>query len=130
MGYGGSRADAGKALGRSATEASTESSKKIGSVLDFIFIQAKRWADKPDGSPGTADSLLGHWPGTVPARVSFSTTSNFTKEAADYAAGLRNSKIVLIDGDELAELMIDQHGIGVATAATYDVEAHRLGLLR
>jgi len=49
------------------------------------------------------------------------TTSQFTKEAADYAAGLRNSKLVLIDGDELAELMID-HGIGVATAATYEVK--------
>ena len=51
----------------------------------------------------------------------FITTSEFTKEAKDYAAGLRNSKIILIDGEELAELMID-HGIGVATAATYEVK--------
>ena len=51
----------------------------------------------------------------------FITTSYFTQEAIDYAAGLRNSKIVLIDGEELAELMIE-HGIGVATAATYEVK--------
>ena len=43
------------------------------------------------------------------------------KDARDYAAGLRNSKIVLIDGDQLAELMMD-HGIGVATSVTYEVK--------
>ena len=51
----------------------------------------------------------------------FITTTQFTKDATSYAAGLRNSKIVLIDGEDLAELMID-HGIGVATAATYEVK--------
>jgi restriction system protein len=99
MGYGGSRADAGKALGKSGDGGIDGIIKEDRLGLDFIFIQAKCWTDKPV----------------------FITTTQFTKEATSYAAGLRNSKIVLIDGEDLADLMID-HGIGVATAATYDVK--------
>lgn len=120
MGYGGSRVDAGRALGRSGDGGIDGIIKEDRLGLDFIFIQAKRWTDKTVGRPEVqqfAGALAGHGAG----KGIFLTTSHFTKEAMDYAAGLRNSKIVLIDGDELAELMID-HGIGVATAATYEVK--------
>ena len=120
MGYGGSRADAGKALGKSGDGGIDGIIKEDRLGLDVIYIQAKRWADKAVSRPDVqqfAGALAGHGAG----KGIFLTTSYFTKEAADYAAGLRNSKIVLIDGDELAELMID-HGIGVATAATYEVK--------
>lgn len=120
MGYGGSRADAGKALGRSGDGGIDGIIKEDRLGLDAIYIQAKRWADKPVGRPEVQQfqgALSGH--GAV--KGIFITTSHYTDEARDYAAGLRNSKIVLIDGEELAELMID-HGIGVATAATYEVK--------
>ncbi len=120
MGYGGSRADAGKALGKSGDGGIDGIIKEDRLGLDFIFIQAKRWTDKAVSRPDVqqfAGALAGHGAG----KGIFLTTSYFTKEATDYAAGLRNTKIVLIDGDELAELMID-HGIGVATAATYEVK--------
>ena len=120
MGYGGSRADAGKALGRSGDGGIDGIIKEDRLGLDAIYIQAKRWADKPVGRPDVQQfqgALSGH--GAV--KGIFITTSQFTKDAVDYAAGLRNSKIILIDGDELADLMID-HGIGVASAAIYEVK--------
>ena len=120
MGYGGSRADAGKALGRSGDGGIDGIIKEDRLGLDVIFIQAKRWTDKAVSRPDVqqfAGALAGHGAG----KGIFLTTSYFTKEATEYAAGLRNSKIVLIGGEELAELMID-HGIGVATAATYEVK--------
>ena len=119
MGYGGSLADAGRAIGKSGDGGIDGIIKEDRLGLDFIFIQAKRWTDKPVGRPDVqqfAGALAGHGAG----KGIFLTTSHFTKEAVDYAAGLRNSKFVLIDGEELAELMIDQ-GIGVATAAVYEV---------
>ena len=64
-----------------------------------------------------AGALAGHGAG----KGILLTTSHFTKEAREYASGLRNAKIVLIDGDELAELMMD-HDLGVATAASYEVK--------
>jgi restriction system protein len=120
MGYGGSLADAGKALGRSGDGGIDGIIKEDRLGLDFIFVQAKRWADKPVGRPEVQQfqgALAGHGAG----KGVFLTTSHFTKDALDYAAGLRNSKIVLIDGDQLAELMID-FGIGVATSVTYEVK--------
>lgn len=51
----------------------------------------------------------------------FITTSTFTKEAVEFAKSVSNSKIVLIDGDELAELMID-HNVGVSVAQVYEVK--------
>ena len=120
MGYGGSRADAGKALGRSGDGGIDGIIKEDRLGLDTIYTQAKRWTDKPVGRPDVQQfqgALAGHGAG----KGIFITTSHFTKEASDYASSLRNSKIVLIDGEELAELMID-HGVGVATAAVYEVK--------
>ncbi|MDZ4401310.1 restriction endonuclease [Prosthecobacter sp.] len=51
----------------------------------------------------------------------FITTSTFTKDAVVFAKNVSNSKIVLIDGDELAELMID-HNVGVSVAQVYAVK--------
>lgn len=120
MGYGGSRADAGKAMGKTGDGGIDGIIKEDRLGLDFIFIQAKCWTDKTVGRPDVqqfAGALAGHGA----TKGIFITTTQFTKEATRYAAGLRNSKIVLIDGEDLAELMID-HGIGVATAATYEVK--------
>jgi restriction system protein len=120
MGYGGSRADAGKALGRSGDGGIDGIIKEDRLGLDTIYLQAKRWTEKPVGRPDV-QQFQGALSGQGAAKGIFITTSQFTKDAVEYAAGLRNSKIVLIDGEELADLMID-HGIGVATAATYEVK--------
>ena len=50
----------------------------------------------------------------------FITTADYSKGAIDFAKNL-DSKIVLIDGEELAELMIDNN-IGVSLEATYEIK--------
>jgi restriction system protein len=120
MGYGGSRADAGKAIGRSGDGGVDGIIKEDRLGLDTIYLQAKRWTDKPVGRPDVqqfAGALAGHGA----TKGIFITTSEFTRDARDYASGLRNVKLVLIDGEDLAGLMID-HNLGVATTATYEVK--------
>jgi len=48
------------------------------------------------------------------------TTSTFTKEAREYVAHL-DTKIILLDGQQFAALMVD-HGVGVVTAASYEIK--------
>lgn len=120
MGYGGSRADAGKAIGRAGDGGVDGIIKEDRLGLDTIYLQAKRWTDKPVGRPDV-QQFAGALAGQGAVKGIFITTSIFTKEATEYAGSLRNAKLVLIDGEDLAELMID-HNIGVATAATYEVK--------
>jgi restriction system protein len=118
MGYGGSRAEAGRAIGRSGDEGidGVISEDRLG--LDVIYVQAKRW-EHPVGRPEVqrfAGALQGH----RARKGVFITTSNFTREAQDYASSI-DSKVVLIDGETLVGLMID-HGVGVSTVASYDLK--------
>ena len=50
----------------------------------------------------------------------FITTSSFSAEAIDFASRI-DSKIVLIDGDQLAKLMIE-HDVGVSTSRSYELK--------
>ncbi len=118
MGYGGSREEAGRAVGGTGDEGidGVISEDRLG--LDVIYLQAKRW-DRPVGRPEVqrfAGALQGH----RARKGVFITTSSFTGEARDYASRI-DSTIVLIDGEQLVELMID-HGIGVTPVASYEVK--------
>lgn len=119
MGYGGSRMDAGKALGKSGDEGIDGIIKEDKLGLDTIYLQAKRWNDNSVGRPAI-QQFAGALAGQGAHKGIFITTSTFTNEARAFVTKI-NSKIVLIDGDQLAELMID-HGVGVATAATYELK--------
>ena len=90
---------------------------KLG--LDAIYIQAKRWSDRTVGRP-EIQQFAGALAGQGAHKGIFITTSSFTSEARGFISRV-NSKIVLIDGDELAELMID-HSIGVTTMVSYDLK--------
>jgi restriction system protein len=118
MGYGGSRREAGQALGKSGDGGIDGIIKEDKLGLDIIYIQAKRW----DGSVGRPEvqKFAGALQGQRAKIGIFITTSAFTKDATDYAAFI-DSKIILIDGARLAEFMID-HGVGVATQATYEIK--------
>ncbi|MBM3132094.1 MAG: restriction endonuclease, partial [Chloroflexi bacterium] len=109
MGYGGSLKDAGQAIGKSGDEGIDGIIKEDRLGLDAIYIQAKKW-ENPIGRP-EVQKFAGALAGQHAKKGIFITTSNFTKEAHDYASRI-DSKIVLIDGDSLAEFMID-HNIGV-----------------
>jgi restriction system protein len=118
MGYGGSRQDAGQTVGRAGDGGIDGVIKEDRLGLDFLYIQAKKWKDIV-GRP-EIQKFAGALQGQRAKRGVFITTSDFTKEAMEYAAMI-DSRIVLIGGSRLANLMID-HGIGVTTVASYEVK--------
>jgi restriction system protein len=118
MGYGGSRLDAGKAVGQSGDGGIDGIIKEDRLGLDIVYVQAKRW-ESAVGSPAVRDfvgSLVGH----SANKGVLITTSRFSKDAEDYAKKIPQ-KVVLIDGTQLAGLMID-FGVGVTTSTTYAVK--------
>lgn len=118
MGYGGTRKDAGSAVGKSGDGGIDGIIKEDRLGLDIIYVQAKRW----EGTVGRPEiqKFAGALQGQRARKGIFLTTSGFTADAIDYVSRI-DSKIVLIDGDTLSQLMID-HGVGVATSATYEVK--------
>lgn len=118
MGYGGSRKDAGERIGQSGDGGIDGIIKEDRLGLDTIFIQAKRW----QGSVGRPEiqKFVGALQGQRAKKGVFITTSSYTVDAADYATRI-DTKVVLIDGKQLAGLMID-FDVGVAQAATYIVK--------
>lgn len=119
MGYGGSRKDAGQAVGQSGDGGIDGIIKEDKLGLDAVYIQAKRWDNTTVGRP-ELQKFVGSLAGRKARKGVFITTSQFSEEARKYVEGLE-MKIVLIDGEELAQLMID-HGIGVTELATYVVK--------
>jgi restriction system protein len=118
MGYGGSRKDAGKAIGRTGDEGIDGIIKEDHLGLDNIYVQAKRW-DAAVGRP-EIQKFAGALQGQRARKGIFITTSEFSKEAHEYVSRI-DSKIVLIDGKTLSRLMID-FGVGVTAVATYEVK--------
>lgn len=118
MGYGGSRHDAGKAIGKSGDGGIDGIIKEDKLGLDAIYIQAKRW-ENTVGRP-EIQKFVGALTGQRAKKGLFITTSDFSADAHDYASRV-DTKIVLIDGETLAQLMIDNN-VGVSTIATYDLK--------
>jgi len=119
MGYGGSRAEAARAVGRSGDEGIDGIIDEDRLGLDSIYIQAKRWSDNPV-SRKDIQQFVGALQGKRARKGVFITTSRFTDEAIGYASTI-DVRVVLIDGNRLAQLMID-HGVGVSTVAQYDLK--------
>lgn len=120
MGYGGSIKDAGKAIGKSGDEGIDGTIKEDKLGLDVIYIQAKKWT--PGNVVGRPElhKFVGALAGQGAKKGVFITTSSFTKEAREYVP--RNeTKIVLIDGEELAQLMID-YNLGVSVQQIYEIK--------
>jgi len=118
MGYGGSRQDAGRAIGRSGDEGIDGIIKEDRLGLDIIYVQAKRW-EATVGRP-EVQKFAGALQGQRAKKGIMITTSCFSSDARDYVSKIDN-KIVLIDGDELADLMVDSN-LGVSPMASYEVK--------
>jgi restriction system protein len=118
MGYGGNLKDAGKAIGGSGDEGIDGIIKEDPLGLDIIYIQAKRW-DNTVGRP-EVQKFAGALQGKRARKGIFITTSNFTRDALDYVSRIDN-RIVLIDGAQLTQSMID-HNIGVTPRSIYEVK--------
>ena len=118
MGYGGSIKDAGKSIGRSGDEGIDGIIKEDKLGLDIIYIQAKRW-DNVVGRP-EIQKFIGALAGQGAKKGVFITTARFTNEAKEYQP--RNeTKIVLIDGEQLADLMIE-YDLAVSTTNKYIIK--------
>jgi restriction system protein len=118
MGYGGSRTDAGKAIGKTGDEGIDGVIKEDHLGLDNIYIQAKRW-QATVGRP-EIQKFAGALQGQRARKGVFITTSDFSRDASEYVSRI-DSKIVLIDGNMLSRLMID-FSVGVTSVANYEVK--------
>ena len=118
MGYGGSRQEAGKAIGRTGDGGIDGIINEDRLGLDSIYIQAKRWANTV-GRP-EIQRFAGAMAGKHARKGVFITASSFSSEAEEYAENI-NTRIVLISGEQLAELMIE-HNVGVTTEETYELK--------
>jgi restriction system protein len=120
MGYGGSIKDAGRAIGKSGDEGIDGTIKEDKLGLDIIYIQAKKW--QPGNIVGRPElqKFVGALAGQGAKKGIFITTSSFSREALDYAPK-NETKIVLIDGPQLAQYMID-YNLGVTSVNSYEVK--------
>jgi restriction system protein len=118
MGYGGTRKDAGKAIGRSGDGGIDGIINEDRLGLDVIYIQAKKW----EGSVGRPElqKFAGALQGKRAKKGIFISTSTFTNEAKEYVSQI-DSKITLIDGETLSQLMID-YNVGINSIATYELK--------
>ena len=119
MGYGGSLKDATASLTRKTGDEGIDgiiNEDRLG--LDSIYVQAKRW----EGSVSRPEiqKFAGALQGKRAKKGVFLTTSDFTKEAKEFA-GIIDSKLILINGRELAELMID-YNVGVSVEKVYEIK--------
>ena len=118
MGYGGSLKDAGQAIGRSGDEGIDGIIKEDRLGLDVIYVQAKRW----QGTVGRPEiqKFAGALQGKRARKGIFITTGSYSSDAESFAGNI-DSKIVLIDGEKLALLMIE-NSVGVSQVALYELK--------
>jgi restriction system protein len=119
MGYGGSRKDAGKAVGKSGDDGIDGIIKEDKLGLDAVYIQAKKWDNAVVGRP-EIQKFVGALQGQRARKGVFISTSTFSSGAYEYVSKIDN-KVVLIDGVELAALMIDNN-IGVTSISKYELK--------
>jgi restriction system protein len=115
MGYGGTVADAGRAVGKSGDGGIDGIIKEDRLGLDVVYIQAKKW----EGTVGrpAVQAFAGSLEGVRAKKGVVITTSRFAASAREYVRQIEK-RIILIDGEELAQLLIE-HNLGVAKKATY-----------
>lgn len=118
MGYGGVAGE-GTATGKPGDGGIDGIIKEDKLGLDVVCIQAKRW----EGTVGrqTVQQFVGSMDYIRARKGVIMTTSGFSREALEFVDRIEGKKVVLIDGDQLAELMID-HGVGVATTKVYELK--------
>ena len=121
MGYGYDAVDAGKVVGRSGDEGidGIISEDKLG--FSHVYVQAKRWDPTHTVGRPEVQAFAGALLGKGASKGLFITTSSFSDKAKAYAAEQTTIRIVLVDGKELAALMMD-FNVGVSTQKTYAIK--------
>ena len=121
MGYGGSAEDAGMVIGQTGDEGIDGLIREDKLGFSLIYIQAKRWDRSTSIGRPEIQKFVGALAGQGASKGLFITTAKFTKEAREYANKQHTAKIVLVDGQKLAKLMIE-YNLGVSTEITYQVK--------
>jgi restriction system protein len=121
MGYGGSRRDAARAVGGSGDEGIDGIIDEDRLGLDTIYIQAKKWKEGSTVGRPEIQKFVGALQGQRAKKGIFITTTRFSDDAKRYASNI-DTKVVLIDGKRLANLMID-HNVGVSERTTYEIKS-------
>ncbi len=120
MGYGGGREEMGKAVGRAGDAGIDGIIKEDALGLDAVYVQAKRYAaDNPVGR-AEVQGFAGSLDGVGVTKGIFFTTSAFTRGAREFVERI-SKRIVLVDGTELARLMVG-HGVAVRTRQTFEIK--------
>lgn len=120
MGYGGSREDAAKHLGRSGDEGIDGRINQDPLGLDQIMIQAKRYARERQIDRQTVQAFIGSLVGQGVTKGVFITTSSFAASAEEFVQRGAHTKVVLIDGEGLLEIML-RHNVGVRVQQTIEL---------
>lgn len=113
MGYGGGSRQAMQAVRRGPDGGIDGKINEDKLGLDQIYMQAKRYADNSVSSE-KVQAFVGAMTSGGCRKGVFVTTSRFTADAIRIAESIRDPRLILVDGDRLAELMI-QYGVGVQT---------------
>lgn len=118
MGYGGPQENAGMVVGRGGDEGIDGVIKEDRLGLETIYVQAKRW----QGSVGRPEiqRFAGTLQGQRARKGVFITSSTFTADAKAYANTIQ-ATIILVDGAQLADFMID-HGVGVTLVKNFEIK--------
>jgi restriction system protein len=120
MGYGGTRADAAEHLGRSGDEGIDGRINQDALGLDQILVQAKRFGPDNIVDRKTVQAFIGSLAGQGVTKGVFITTSRFADSAQEFVQRGSTTKIVLVDGKMLIDLML-RHGIGVRVVETHQI---------
>lgn len=120
MGFGRGLSDPGRAVGKAGDGGIDGVIDQDGLGLDRVYIQAKRYGADNAVGPGAINEFFGSLDDVKAAKGVFITTSRFTK-SAEQTAGNKSKRIVLIDGDQLATLLI-RHDVGVRIEQTFHIK--------
>jgi restriction system protein len=120
MGYGGGRAEMGQAIGRAGDGGIDGIIKEDALGLDIVYVQAKRYAAQNSVGRSEVQSFAGSLDGVGATKGIFVTTSSFSQGAREFVERIAK-RIVLVDGAELARLMVE-HKVGVRTRTTYELK--------
>jgi len=118
MGYGGSHRNAARRLGQTGDQGIDGVIDEDRLGLDSIYLQAKRWARGRNVGSRDIRDFIGALAMRGVTKGVFITTSDFTKDAKEAADSAHGKRVILINGDRLAELMMD-HDVGVNVQERY-----------
>jgi restriction system protein len=120
MGYGGTTENAGRTLGRSGDDGVDGVIDQDALGLDRVYIQAKRYKPGNSIGPGAIRDFFGSLDRHKATKGLLVTTSTFSSSAKE-TAELLSKRIVLVDGDQLARLMI-RHNVGCRIEETLHIK--------